>query len=672
MPIVVKSMPSPGLVGMAAYGAGVNQYRTRKEKYAQDLLKQALDRNAQVQMLDYRTRNAYDVAQQRMANQQLLQDKGLQGKAALQGQQIASREAIAGQRLTLSKMRLANDAARRAGQPLPYSPNDLAGAMAQPTPGASQSVPTTTTQRGGRFTVTGPQTSMTGPLVVSQNPVAGTNDGYPPAQDNRTFSFTGPETSFTEDDGRIVGVSDAQKRADELERYRQEYNAKQRVLGKAQEGRLGQIGAQRDRIASSALDPSVKQQQLDALDAEEHRIYASGQPAQPPTGGVKYFDKDWNPVEKGTPGAQPFWTDEDGKPVELPGKQAEATPHQKWEQKYTTESDIRKQYSKRTELEQKYAATQNPANIKDKLYTPEQAKAMALQAYPLLPGEAGYVAPQTTPPAAAPPKPTTQTPPDFNWFYRTRDDSQQQMKQNSQALDMEVEEREQYATKQLTPEGRKAFSDRMKDLNVIRQMRRRNEWVPAEYEKKLREWVKAFDEDGIKNKVVTPPTATEELEANTATRPDGSQYIRRKRAGESQFDPIEPPQATAPPPTPQQQVEADNQSVTEQTKARATAVKAAIARKQAAQSQSAEGGTKGVTVTEEDIQAEMPQQQPVTSSTQTVTQPPGGMPSRDLTPRGASLEAQQQPTVVRSDADYNQLPSGTVFVGPDGKRRRKP
>lgn len=36
---------------------------------------------------------------------------------------------------------------------------------------------------------------------------------------------------------------------------------------------------------------------------------------------------------------------------------------------------------------------------------------------------------------------------------------------------------------------------------------------------------------------------------------------------------------------------------------------------------------------------------------------------------GASLGG---PPAIQSDADYNKLPSGTVFVGPDGKQRRKP
>lgn len=30
------------------------------------------------------------------------------------------------------------------------------------------------------------------------------------------------------------------------------------------------------------------------------------------------------------------------------------------------------------------------------------------------------------------------------------------------------------------------------------------------------------------------------------------------------------------------------------------------------------------------------------------------------------------PTAVKSDEDYNKLPSGTLFISPDGKTRRKP
>lgn len=40
---------------------------------------------------------------------------------------------------------------------------------------------------------------------------------------------------------------------------------------------------------------------------------------------------------------------------------------------------------------------------------------------------------------------------------------------------------------------------------------------------------------------------------------------------------------------------------------------------------------------------------------------------------GAKLSREQSgPVQIRSDADYNALPSGAVFVGPDGKQRRKP
>jgi hypothetical protein len=40
----------------------------------------------------------------------------------------------------------------------------------------------------------------------------------------------------------------------------------------------------------------------------------------------------------------------------------------------------------------------------------------------------------------------------------------------------------------------------------------------------------------------------------------------------------------------------------------------------------------------------------------------------------ANQEPSQQPEIptVSSKADYNQLPSGTVFIDPDGNQRTKP
>ena len=48
--------------------------------------------------------------------------------------------------------------------------------------------------------------------------------------------------------------------------------------------------------------------------------------------------------------------------------------------------------------------------------------------------------------------------------------------------------------------------------------------------------------------------------------------------------------------------------------------------------------------------------------------PPAGVPGG--VPAGAGMLS--APVVVAGDADYNALPSGTVFVGPDGMKRRKP
>lgn len=45
--------------------------------------------------------------------------------------------------------------------------------------------------------------------------------------------------------------------------------------------------------------------------------------------------------------------------------------------------------------------------------------------------------------------------------------------------------------------------------------------------------------------------------------------------------------------------------------------------------------------------------------------PIGAKPAQPTPPAGA-------PAAIKSDAEYNALPSGTEFVGPDGKKRRKP
>jgi hypothetical protein len=47
--------------------------------------------------------------------------------------------------------------------------------------------------------------------------------------------------------------------------------------------------------------------------------------------------------------------------------------------------------------------------------------------------------------------------------------------------------------------------------------------------------------------------------------------------------------------------------------------------------------------------------------------------SRSATRRGTALGAESgAPAEVKSDADYDKLPSGTMFKGPDGVLRRKP
>ena len=46
---------------------------------------------------------------------------------------------------------------------------------------------------------------------------------------------------------------------------------------------------------------------------------------------------------------------------------------------------------------------------------------------------------------------------------------------------------------------------------------------------------------------------------------------------------------------------------------------------------------------------------------------PANTPAKPLTGGATST-----PATIQSDSDYNALPSGTIFIGPDGKRRQKP
>ena len=48
-----------------------------------------------------------------------------------------------------------------------------------------------------------------------------------------------------------------------------------------------------------------------------------------------------------------------------------------------------------------------------------------------------------------------------------------------------------------------------------------------------------------------------------------------------------------------------------------------------------------------------------------------GRMAKDTAPPPADPPA-GKPANIKSDADYNALPSGATFVGPDGKTRRKP
>jgi len=52
---------------------------------------------------------------------------------------------------------------------------------------------------------------------------------------------------------------------------------------------------------------------------------------------------------------------------------------------------------------------------------------------------------------------------------------------------------------------------------------------------------------------------------------------------------------------------------------------------------------------------------------------PGGVPTNNMAPQPQVPQPQQQqgPIQIRSDAEYNQLPPGSIYVGPDGVPRRK-
>jgi hypothetical protein len=46
--------------------------------------------------------------------------------------------------------------------------------------------------------------------------------------------------------------------------------------------------------------------------------------------------------------------------------------------------------------------------------------------------------------------------------------------------------------------------------------------------------------------------------------------------------------------------------------------------------------------------------------------------NRDGAATSPQSSASSGPAKIASDADYHALPSGTVFIGPDGKQRKKP
>ena len=52
----------------------------------------------------------------------------------------------------------------------------------------------------------------------------------------------------------------------------------------------------------------------------------------------------------------------------------------------------------------------------------------------------------------------------------------------------------------------------------------------------------------------------------------------------------------------------------------------------------------------------------------------GALPSQQRAPQAQQQKPVQAggPVRIAGDADYARLPSGTVFIGPDGKRRTKP
>jgi hypothetical protein len=54
-----------------------------------------------------------------------------------------------------------------------------------------------------------------------------------------------------------------------------------------------------------------------------------------------------------------------------------------------------------------------------------------------------------------------------------------------------------------------------------------------------------------------------------------------------------------------------------------------------------------------------------------VLRPQGGAPAAPPAP-AASASAQTGPAKISGDAEYDALPSGAVFIGPDGKQRKKP
>jgi hypothetical protein len=62
-----------------------------------------------------------------------------------------------------------------------------------------------------------------------------------------------------------------------------------------------------------------------------------------------------------------------------------------------------------------------------------------------------------------------------------------------------------------------------------------------------------------------------------------------------------------------------------------------------------------------------PQAVPLAASTA-----PDSPPANTNVQAASAGNATNTPVTVQSDTDYNALPSGTIFIGPDGKRRKKP